>query len=213
MGKKIILNQEEINIIIKLYESGQTLKEISKNVNLCRITISNILKENNVKVFRKVKPFSEEHKNNISKGLIGKKNSLGIKRGKLHNFKNMKNHLLFDVDLEWLCNFTDIDKLKFLNKIVSNIRKHNKNDNWETEFYIKFIEKFYYDDKFNKLYDNWLVDKNKWKKPSIDHIDCNNRKNELSNFQFLTWFENRCKNDIPQTEWNKMKENINEYFL
>lgn len=213
MGKKIILNQEETNIIIKLYESGQTLKEISKNVNLCRITISNILKENNIKVFRKVKPFSEEHKNNISKGLIGKKNSLGIKRSKLNNFKNMKNHLLFDVELEWLCKFEDIDKLKFLNKIVSNIRMHNKNESWETNFYIDFIEKFYYDSKFNKLYNNWIISKDKWKRPSIDHIDSNNRRNDLSNFQFLTWFENRTKNDIPNSVWIKMKENINEYFI
>lgn len=70
-----------------------------------------------------------------------------IKRTKLHNFKNMKNHLLFDVELEWLCKFEDMDKLKFLNKIVSNIRMHNKNESWETNFYIDFIDKFYYDSK------------------------------------------------------------------
>jgi hypothetical protein len=213
MGKRIILSEEETDIIIKLYESGQTLKEISSNVNLSRVTISNILKENNIKVFRKVKPFSEEHRRKISISKKGNKNSLGVKKSKLNNYKNMRGHLLFDVELEWLCSFTDIDKLKFLNKIVSNVRKHNRNEPWSNQFYREFIEKFYYDDKFNKIYSNWLVDKNKWKKPSIDHIDSNNRKNELSNFQFLTWFENRCKNDITQTEWDKMKENINEYFL
>ena len=35
----------------------------------------------------------------------------------------------------------------------------------------------------------------------------------MSNFQFLTWFENRTKNDIPNSVWIKMKENINEYFI
>jgi hypothetical protein len=77
-------------------------------------------------------------------------------RTKMNNYKNMKTHLLFDVDLDWLCLFDDIDKLKFLNKIVSNIRRHNKNEYWKTDFYKKFIEKFYYDDKFNKIYNIWL---------------------------------------------------------
>ena len=93
------------------------------------------------------------------------------------------------------------------------IRKHNKNEYWETDFYKKFIEKFYYDDKFNKIYNIWLDTKDSWKKPSIDHINCDNRSNDLNNFQFLTWFENRCKNNIPQSKWIKMKENINEYFI
>lgn len=64
-----------------------------------------------------------------------------------------------------------------------------------------------------KLYNNWIISKDKWKRPSIDHIDSNNRRNDLSNFKFLTWFENRSKNDIPNSVWIKMKENINEYFI
>ncbi len=212
MGK-VIYEKLVINNIVELYSSGLTIKEISKLCNICRVNISRILKNEGVNVVKKTKPFSEEHRNNISKGLMGKKNSLGIKRTKMNNYKNMKNHLLFDVDLDWLCLFDDINKLKFLNKIVSNIRKHNKNEYWETDFYKKFIEKFYYDDKFNKIYNIWLDTKDSWKKPSIDHINCDNRSNDLNNFQFLTWFENRCKNNIPQSKWIKMKENINEYFI
>ena len=212
MGK-VIYEKLVINNIVELYSSGLTIKEISKLCNICRVNISRILKNEGVNVVKKTKPFSEEHRNNISKGLMGKKNSLGIKRTKMNNYKNMKNHLLFDVDLDWLCLFDDIDKLKFLNKIVSNIRRHNKNEYWETDFYKKFIEKFYYDDKFNKIYNIWLNTKDSWKKPSIDHINCDDRSNDLNNFQFLTWFENRCKNNIPQSKWIKMKENINEYFI
>lgn len=212
MGK-VIYEKLVINNIVELYSSGLTIKEISKLCNICRVNISRILKNEGVNVVKKTKPFSEEHRNNISKGLMGKKNSLGIKRTKMNNYKNMKNHLLFDVDLDWLCLFDDINKLKFLNKIVSNIRKHNKNEYWETDFYKKFIEKFYYDDKFNKIYNIWLDTKDSWKKPSIDHINCDNRSNDLNNFQFLTWFENRCKNNILQSKWIKMKENINEYFI
>ena len=212
MGK-VIYEKLVINNIVELYSSGLTIKEISKLCNICRVNISRILKNEGVNVVKKTKPFSEEHRNNISKGLMGKKNSLGIKRTKMNNYKNMKNHLLFDVDLDWLCLFDDIDKLKFLNKIVSNIRRHNKNEYWKTDFYKKFIEKFYYDDKFNKIYNIWLNTKDSWKKPSIDHINCDDRSNDLNNFQFLTWFENRCKNNIPQSKWIKMKENINEYFI
>lgn len=213
MGKKKFLSEELKDKIVNLYENDLTLRRISKDVGICRTIISSVLKERDIKVFRKVKPFTDEHRINISNGLKGKKNSLGVKRTKLNNYKNMKNHLLFDVDLEWLCSFNDIDKLKFLNKIVSNIRKHNKNEYWETDFYIEFIENFYNDTKFNNLYSRWLISNDRWMKPSIDHIDSNNRKNELSNFQFLTWFENRCKNDITHNEWLKMKENINEYFI
>ncbi len=213
MGKKIVLSEESINKIVSLYNNELTLRQISKDVGICRTIISRVLKEKNVKVFRKVKPFTEEHRSNISNGLKGNKNSLGVKRTDLNNYKNMRNHLLFDVSLEWLCSFSDINKLKFLNKIVSSIRMHNRNDIWDSEFYIKFIEKFYYEDRFNKLYINWLETNDRWKKPSIDHIDSNNRTCDISNFQFLTWFENRSKNNIPQNEWIKMKVNINEYFI
>ena len=38
-------------------------------------------------------------------------------------------------------------------------------------------------------------------------------KNSLDNLQFLTWFENRCKNNMTQKEWDKLKQNINNYFI
>jgi hypothetical protein len=37
--------------------------------------------------------------------------------------------------------------------------------------------------------------------------------NDIENLQFLSWFENRCKNDMTQTEWNNLKLNIQEYFI
>lgn len=52
-------------------------------------------------------------------------------------------------------------------------------------------------------------------KPSLDHITpkAKGGTNELDNLQFLTWFENRCKNDMSQEDWDKMKSNILEYFV
>lgn len=37
--------------------------------------------------------------------------------------------------------------------------------------------------------------------------------NCLDNLQFLSWFENRCKNNMSQIEWDNIKDNIEEYFV
>ena len=82
--------------------------------------------------------------------------------------------------------------------------------------YKAFIEHFYYDNQFNKLYNTWLKDKNdKYLKPSLDHIIPRSKGGaaDISNLQFLTWFENRCKNDMTQAEWVKMKANLGKYLL
>lgn len=49
----------------------------------------------------------------------------------------------------------------------------------------------------------------------IDHIipKAKGGTNSLDNLQFLSWFENRCKNDMSQEEWKVLKSNIQEYFI
>ena len=37
--------------------------------------------------------------------------------------------------------------------------------------------------------------------------------NNINNLQVLTWFENRCKNDMTQKEWDNMKERIGDYLI
>jgi hypothetical protein len=83
-----------------------------------------------------------------------------------------------------------------------------------TEIYKQFIEKFYNDEKFNALFKKWLVTKDKWIKPSLDHIKakCNGGTLLLDNLQFVSWLENRAKVNIDQAEWELMKTRINEYF-
>ena len=44
-----------------------------------------------------------------------------------------------------------------------------------------------------------------------DKRDSLNRK--VDNLQFLTWFENRAKNNLSQEEWNKIKDNIGDYLV
>lgn len=137
--------------------------------------------------------------------------SKGKKMPKDFLFKNMITHLKWDVTLEWVRTFEDIEKLKFLNKIVSRYRMH-----FDTQSYVAFIERFYFDDQFNRIYQKWLSsDKNKWFMPSIDHIHPKALGGDfdLSNLRFITWFENRTKADMSFEEWENIKANILDYFL
>ena len=45
------------------------------------------------------------------------------------------------------------------------------------------------------------------------HGDCLELMNDVDNLQFLTWFENRAKNNLSQEEWNKIKDNIGDYLV
>jgi hypothetical protein len=36
---------------------------------------------------------------------------------------------------------------------------------------------------------------------------------DLRHLQFLSWFENRTKNNMSQKEWDLLKQNISEYFI
>ena len=148
--------------------------------------------------------FNEEHKRKISESNKGKKMSLQSR------YKNMYNSLNYNVTLEWLMNFEDIDKLRFLNKLITTCRQEVL-----YEDYIKFIEFYYYDKRFNEMYNYWIKNgKEKNLKPSLDHIIpiSQGGKSCFDNFQILTWFENRCKNDMTQEEWEKIKNDIWRYF-
>lgn len=159
--------------------------------------------------------FTQEHKDKISKACKGRDVwSKGKTMPKDSLYKNMLGHLRYKVSLEWLESFDDIEKLKFLNRsIVRDRDKIGFNDN----IYIAFIEKFYHDKQFNSLYSKWLASgKDKWMRPSLDHINPKSKKGsiaDINNLQFLSWLENRTKVDMEQSEWNKIKQRIKEYFV
>ena len=128
-------------------------------------------------------------------------------------YNNMATHIRFDVDIEFLMRFKDFEKLKLLNDAITN-----RSGRWDvdTEWYKEYLDNFYHDESFNKIYNIWVKsDFEKYKKPSIDHIVPKSKggTNDLNNLQFLSWFENRCKNDMAQGEWDILKLNIGEYFV
>lgn len=123
----------------------------------------------------------------------------------------MRAHLKYDVTFEWLDGFSDIEKLKFLN--LSITRERDKTG-FTTEIYKQFIERFYNDYKFNKLFEKWRTTKDRWIKPSLDHIvaKCNGGSLLIDNLQFVSWLENRAKVNMTSEEWNKIKANIGYYL-
>ena len=184
-------------LIIELYQNGESMRSIADKLGTNHKLISRILKKNGIK--------TREPKN--LRGV--KKFNCDIER----NYNNMATHLRFDISTDWLMQFNDFDKLKLLNEVITD-----RAGRWDvsTEWYKSYISRFYYDEQFNKIYLTWLTSgKLKYKKPSIDHIRPKSKGGDdsLDNLQFLTWFENRCKNDMSQSEWDLLKLNIKEYFI
>ena len=190
------MGQINKNIIVKMYKDGVSMRKIALSFNTNHKLISRILKKGNVETRE---PLNLRNK---------KKFECDIER--LYN--NMATHLRFDVSTDWLMGFKDFEKLKTLNNAITN---RSGRYAVSSEWYKEYILKFYYDSQFNDVYQKWVTDKTKYKKPSLDHIEPKSKGgvNNLDNLQFLSWFENRCKNDMNSKEWNDLKQNINSYFI
>ncbi|WP_099467837.1 hypothetical protein [Konateibacter massiliensis] len=181
--------------------------------------IKRILEKNEIEITRKNrkrksskgykrKPFTDEHRKNIGLAQKGKvARNKGKKMPKESLYKNILGHLHRKVSLEWLRSFEDIEKLKYLNHIMSRDRVGK---NFANEEYINFIEYFYYNKGFNNTYDNWINEnKAKYAKPSLDHIIplSNGGGWDLSNLRIIPWCVNRAKFNYNPNEWEHIKHN------
>lgn len=203
----------DIDKIKKMYVKDQmSLREIAKILGTNHKLISRIIKREGIEITKrsKLRAFTDEHRKKISESSKGRAGVwLGKKMPESTNRKNMVAKLSRPlVTVDTLFKYKDFDKLKFLNRVISRHRKEFQCD----ENYIVYLDKFYFDETFNLLYENWIQSgKNKWFMPSIDHVKPKSKGGvfDLSNIQFLTWFENRAKAEMTQEEWTNFKKQTN----
>ena len=114
---------------------------------------------------------------------------------------------------EYLLGFNDFDKFLFIHRALTNTINLI---NIDISKYKEYVEFFYSQKQFNKLYSFWKKQERvfyDWAKPSIDHIIPKSKggTNELNNLQFLTVFENLTKRDMTMKEWEEFKKSTNTY--
>lgn len=211
----IEISKEDELEIIRLYDVEKyTLRRTAKEFNTDHHRIRRILEKNNIEITspkgRHQIPVSEETRKKMSLAKKGKSFGVGKKMPKSSLYKNMQQHLRFDVELEFLQQFEDIEKLKILNKIIRNTRLPS---NFSSETYKEYLKKFYYDEGFNITYDNWIKEgKKRFAKPSIDHIKPLSKGGtwDLDNLQIIPWCINRAKFNYSIEEWRHI---LQHYFL
>ena len=202
------MNEE--NIIYQYVELRETLRSIAKMNNTNHHKIKRILIKNNIEINnsnRKKRVFTEEHKAKISESSKGRKScNKGKKATKEMLYKNMASHLRWDVDIEFLKQYEDIEKIKMLNSILTRDRVA---EHFDTDKYKIFIDKFYNDKQFNEVYDTYIKENMaNYAKPSLDHIIPLSKGGtwEFDNLQILSWVENRAKYNFMPQEWEYIKK-------
>ena len=206
MGK---YDKDIINTYIPLKTS---LRDVARICNTDHHTIKRVLLKYHIPIVpAKKRPFTQEHKDKISKANIGK---VSANKGKtisvLVKYKNIRTKFRHLCPLDWWCKH-DYDKCKVLRIMCKRIEFKSSED------FMFYLDKFYNDETFNKVYDNWIRNnRKKIFKPSLDHIKPTSvypeLKDDVNNLQVLTWFENKCKSNHSVEEWDYIKNNLDLLF-
>jgi len=209
-------DSEMTALAIKMYvEDLRGLRQIADRFGTNHHSVKRLLIASGVEIGRKnaKRVFTAEHRAAIGaahKGIPGW--NTGLKMPELSRFKNLVAHSRFPIDLEWAMQF-DLESLMMINQMLTP-----RSGRWAIEFseYVKIVEKFAADAAFQRIFAAWRgCGKEFYMTPTIDHIVpvARGGADVADNLQVLTWFENRCKNDMTQTEWDAIKSNINRYFV
>jgi len=211
-GRPFLIPLDVIEACVKEYsETNISIPNLSKKFNVSYGNLKYALKNNGCIIEKRGNGHlgltrTVETKSNISAAKLGKPNFL--KRGSKYSAKQ-RLHIISGMlkTSEDLSEFeSDVDKFLLLKELA--IRSIPNKNNSEI---IKFVKYFFTDLRFNKIYDHWKKTNNKLAKPSVDHILPISRggSSDLSNFQMLTWFENRTKNNMTDEEWLEFKKKTN----
>jgi hypothetical protein len=191
------------NEVVRLYvEQGYTLRMIADELGTNHHMVRRVLTRHGVTITqqgRKRKPFTNEHRRKISEASKGRPSwSAGKVLPESFRRANMRGKLGTSIDLS---KYADYARLSFLTRFLSKRREFiGFNDSVREPF----LDKFYFDEQFNRIYDAWIASgQSKWWRPTLDHkhSQSNGGNWELENLQFLTWFENRAKAEMNDDEW------------
>ena len=201
----------QVSEVCNLYKVERwTLRRIAEKFGTNHHRIKRILAGEGIEITneRRIRePMPEAQRALIGNATRGRKAwNKGVRANEQQIRKYIKARMRTKIDLDL---YEDLNKLQLLIRLTS---KHFKHLGVNDEVRKAFLDKFYFDEAFNKIYDKWqLTGENKWYFPSLDHkVSKFNGENwELDNLQFLTWFENRAKAEMNQDEWDKFKSETN----
>lgn len=132
------------------------------------------------------------------------------------NFIKEVRNLKYFFNIDWLLSFDNPEKLILLLRYVKNGDKVIGHNFECKEYYIQFINHFYYDAQFNKVYKHWVnCGRDNRLKPSLDHIVPKSKGGSyrLNNLRFITQIENYCKGWLSMPEWEEVKNNPEKFFI
>ncbi len=143
---------------------------------------------------------NKNSKNIQSRKYLIKNMTNGINKSR----KNGVDTIKYNISTEWFNNFDNLNKIKCLNLMRKRIPF--------TELqYKQYINTFYNDTYFHKLYILWSNGYD-CAKPSLDHIIPISKggNNCLDNLQIISWIENYMKSNIDNKIWeHNYKKNLN----